>query len=164
MRVSYRLRVFLLLSGLVVAASVGWSVWRYASHAGEREAFEDAVGRLADQSSRIDSLEAVMDTLRKGLEADRERLDRAGERIGHFERGAVDGRLPTPQYREYRASIASQNALADRYNHRLARLQSIYAGYSALIDRHNALVDSANAMQRKAVEEGYQLPQEGLER
>jgi hypothetical protein len=36
-------------------------------------------------------------------------------------------------------------------------MQGTYAEYSALVDTHNVLVDSANALQRRAVQEGIQL-------
>jgi hypothetical protein len=36
-------------------------------------------------------------------------------------------------------------------------MQRVYTQYSALVDTHNALVDSANILQRRAVQEGIQL-------
>ncbi|MDX1661488.1 MAG: hypothetical protein R3326_06835 [Gemmatimonadota bacterium] len=158
MRLSYKLRVFLMLSlGLVVFAAA-WSVWRYASHAEEREAWEETVERLEAQKTRIDSLSTAIAEMDLDLEEEKERLAAASERIGHYERRADGGRLPTPQFQRYEASIERHNEIVERHNERLARLQEIYEEYAALVDRHNALIDTANAMQRRAVEEGYQLP------
>jgi hypothetical protein len=39
----------------------------------------------------------------------------------------------------------------------LAELRRTQNEYSALVDVHNALVDSANELQRRAVQEGIQL-------
>lgn len=158
MRISYKLRVFLLLSLVVLTASVGWSVWRYASHAEEREAWDRTVDRLRAQKAGIDSLQALIDDLGAEVETEKQRLDAAGERIGHYERRAVGGRLPTPQFQGYEASIEHHNEVVERHNESLARMRELYAEYAALVDRHNALIDSANVMQRRAVEEGYQLP------
>lgn len=141
-----------------MVASVGWSIWRYASHAEEREAWEETVERLEAQKARIDSLEGLIERVGADVEADRERLESASERIGHYERRAVGGRLPTPQFDRYQASIERHNEIVERHNETLARQQRLYAEYAGLVDRHNALIDSANAMQRQAVEEGYQLP------
>lgn len=158
MRISYKLRIFLLLSLLLLVATVGWSVWRYASHAEEREAWERTVHRLRAQKAGIDSLQTLMDDMGEEVETEKERLDAASERIGHYERRAVGGRLPTPQFQRYEASIERHNAIVESHNESLARMQELYAEYEVLVDRHNALIDSANAMQRRAVEQGYQLP------
>lgn len=162
MRISYKLRVFLLLSLLLLGASVGWSVWRYASHAEEREAWQEAVDRIAAQKTRIDSLEALIEEIGDEVKADKRRLESASERIGHYERRATGGRLPTPQFQRYQASIERHNQIVVRHNETLARQQELYDEYADLIQRHNALIDTANAMQRRAAEEGYQLPVENL--
>jgi len=39
----------------------------------------------------------------------------------------------------------------------LAEIRRVHAEYSALVETHNALVDSANELQRRAVQEGIQL-------
>ncbi|MBW3660616.1 MAG: hypothetical protein KY397_03165 [Gemmatimonadetes bacterium] len=158
MRISYKLRIFLLLSLVLVVTSVGWSVWRYASHAEEREAYEATIERLRTQKGQIDSLEAVIGRLREDVQAEKARLEGAGERIGHYERRAVGGRLPTPQYRRYRESIDRHNEIVSRHNATLGRVNALYDEYADLVSRHNTLIDSANAMQRRAVEKGYQLP------
>lgn len=158
MRVSYRLRVFLILSVVLAAAMVAWSSYRYASHAEDREAFEASVERLKIQKTRIDSLEARVNVLDAEVDRDKERLEAAKERIAHYERRAVAGRLPTPDYRRYREAIDHHNDVVAEHNEDLAAVNAAYDEYEALVTRHNALIDSVNEMQRKAVEEGYELP------
>lgn len=162
-KLGYRLRVFLVLSLLLAAASVAWSVFRWESHAPAREAWERVTSSLRAQKVQIDSLEAAIEAARGRVDEDKSRLESIGRRIGHYEGRAVNGRLPTPQYRAYRTEIERHNEVVERHNVELAALQALYRRYSALVDLHNALVDSANALQDRAVEEGIQLPEADLE-
>ncbi|MDX1622379.1 MAG: hypothetical protein R3199_00130 [Gemmatimonadota bacterium] len=161
--ISYRLRVFLLLTAALVVALVGWSLWRWRARAPQRDAWERITERIAVQGTRIDSLEGSIAALEDTVAAERERLESIGERIGHYEGSAVDDRLPTPEYRRYRSAIERHNEVVERHNEDLARLHEVYDRYSALVDSQNALIDSANALQRRAAEEGFQLPEAELE-
>lgn len=158
MRISYRLRVFLLLTGALVLGLVAWSFYRYTTHAPQREAWAAVTDRLGVQAARIDSLAAAVDSLETKVEAGRESLESIGERIRHYERRASGGTLPTPQYRRYMREIEAHNEVVERHNQDVSELQRVYARYSVLVDSHNALIDSANALQRAAAQEGYQLP------
>ena len=154
----YRLKVFLLLSTGFTVLVLGWQWWRHGTHADEREAWEATTRLLDAQQGRIDSLEAVLAELDARVTKGKQDLASIQRRLAHYERRASGGRLPTPQYREYMRAIESHNALVTRHNENLTRMQRIYADYSALIERHNVTVESANDMQRRAIQEGYALP------
>lgn len=158
MRVSYRLRVFLLLTLTFAGASVAWSLIRWEAHAPQRQAWADLTSTLRGHQAAIDSLEAGIATLREQVEAERAGMASSARRIGHYEGGATNGRLPSPRYRAYMAEIERHNQVVGRHNQVVGRLQAMYGEYSNLVDSHNALVDSANSMQRRAAEEGYALP------
>jgi hypothetical protein len=160
----YRLKIFLALTSLLVAAVVAWQVIRDRGQADERAAWAVVVDSMGSQRARIDSLEAVLADFDRRVDEDKRQLDGAALRVRHYESRADEGRLPTPQYREYSRAIESHNGLVQRYNATLAEMQRTYAAYSALVDSHNAFVDSANAMQRRATQEGYALPSEELDR
>lgn len=162
MRISYRLRVFLLLTGALVLGLAAWSLYRYTTHAPQREAWAAVTNRLGAQAARIDSLAAAVDSLETEVDAGRESLESIGERIGHYERRASGGTLPTPQYRRYMRAIEAHNEVVERHNHDVSELKRVYARYSALVDSHNALIDSANSLQRTAAQEGYRLPRTDL--
>lgn len=152
-----QLRVFLLLSsGFVVALLIlGWVRWR--SHAPEREAYAAVMGEIETGATRIDSLKQALARLDGRLQRDKAALTSARERIGHWERQAVGGRLPTAEHRQYLREIDRHNAAVATHNADLSEMQRVYAEYSTLVDAHNALVDSANALRRQAVQEGIQL-------
>jgi hypothetical protein len=155
----FRLLVFLVLTGILVAASIGWELVRHGGRSEERATWEALTDTLRTQQGRIDSLEVVLARLDERLTHEKRALATMQERIGHYERRASGGRLPTPQYREYMRTIESHNQAVTRHNATLAEMQRIYAAYSVIIDRHNAHVDSANVMQRRATQEGYTLPE-----
>jgi hypothetical protein len=150
-------RVFLALTGLLVLASLGWGWMRWRGHAPERAAWSSIQADLTSQSARIDSLKRGLARMDGELTRARRDLTTAGERLRHWERQAVGGRLPTPQHRQYLRDIDRYNAAVEAHNDRLVGMQASYADYSALVDTHNVLVDSANALQRRAVQEGIQL-------
>ena len=155
----YRLKVFLLLTGALVALVVVWQLVRDRSHADQRDAYAAVRDSVLAGQARIDSLEALLDALGGRTEAEGDAVRGSRERIGLFERGAEVGSLPAAQHREYERAIAGHNRSVTRYNAALAEMQRVYAEYSALVDAHNALVDSANAMQRRATQQGYALPE-----
>lgn len=158
---SYRLKVFVLLTGTMIVVVFGWSLWRHASGAEAREAWVAVNDSLRAQETRVDSLKSAVDELQERVDEGKRRLDRLGERIAQYERSAERGRLPTPRFDAYRRAIDRHNAFVSEHNERVMRLQDVYAEYSRLVDRHNALIDSANRIQRTAVEEGVQLPRVG---
>jgi hypothetical protein len=155
----YRLKVFLILTGALVALFVIGQLVRDRGHADERATYAAVRESVLAGQARIDSLDALLDALDARNEAEGEAVRGARERIGLFERGAEWGSLPAAQHREYDRAIAAHNRSVTRYNAALAEMQRVYAEYSALVDAHNALVDSANAMQRRATQEGYALPE-----
>lgn len=157
MRSSRQFRVFLLLTAAVVLAflALGWVRWR--GQAPEREAWAAMQGEIEAGTTRIDSLKQLLARLDDRLTGEKRALASASERLGHWERQAVGGRLPTPQHRQYLIEIDRHNEAVSAHNAVLAEMQRVYARYSALVDTHNALVDSANALQRRAVQEGIQL-------
>lgn len=162
-RLPYRLKVFLGLTALFAAASVAWSLVRWESHAPEREAWEAVTSTLGAGRLRIDALESAIDSLQAAVEADQGDLQTISRRIAHYESSARGGRLPTPQHRAYMTEIERHNRVVERHNRGIAELGELYAEYSGRVDTQNALIDSANAMQRQAAEEGYQLPEARLE-
>lgn len=155
----YRLKVFLLLTGALAAAILAWQLLRDRGYADEREAWAAVRDSVALGQARIDSLEVLLDVLDARAAAEERAVRGARERIGHFGRGAEAGTLPPAQHREYEHAIATHNASVNRYNAALAEVQRVYREYSALVDAHNVVVDSANAMQRRATQEGYVLPE-----
>lgn len=157
MRTSRQFRVFLLLTACLVVAALAWGWLRWRGQAPEREAWTSVMDEIEIGGARIDSLKQVLDVLDEQLDADKRVLAGAGERLGHWERQAVEGKLPTPQHRQYLREIDRHNAAVGAHNADLAQMQRVYAEYSALVDTHNTLVDSANGLQRKAVQEGIQL-------
>ncbi len=154
-----QIRAFLLLSIAVVLASVLWSVHRWRAHGPERERWVRLTRAIHDDHARIDSLEVRIDTLRTALEVDKRSLRRADERIGMYEREAVDRRLPTPAFRGYQDAVERQNGIVTRHNEKVRELQELYARYSRSVDAYNARVDSANALQHRAAQEGFELPE-----
>ena len=159
----YRLKVFLLLTSLLVVGAAAWSFVRDRGRNDEREAWAAVVDSVLTQKARIDSLEGVLARLDARVDEGRRQLDSMQERIAHYESGADEGRLPAPQLREYSRTVEGHNALVLRHNAALVEMQRVYAEYSELIDTHNASLDSANAMQRRATQEGYTLPEDRLE-
>lgn len=155
---SYRIRIFAVLTGTMVVLVLGWTLWRHASGAEAREAWVAVHDSLQNQKVRIDSLETVVDTMRQRVDEGKRRIDRLGERIAQYERNARRGRLPTPRFEAYERTIERHNEVVSDHNRRVRRLQEIYGRYSRLVDRHNAWIDSANRIRRAAVDEGIQLP------
>jgi len=156
-RTTRQFRVFVVLTAALVIGfmALRWVRWR--GQGPEREAWAAVRGEIEAGSTRIDSLKQVLARLDSRLEADKRALASAGERLGHWERQAVGGRLPTPEHRQYLREIERHNEAVSTHNAVLAEMQVVYAEYSALVDTHNALVDSANELQRRAVQEGIQL-------
>ena len=157
MNATPQFRVFLALTGLLVLATLGWGWMRWQGQAPERAAWASIQRDLESQSARIDSLKAGLARMDGELDRAKRDLTSASERLGHWERQAVGGRLPTPQHRQYLRDIDRHNAAVEAHNERLIGMRATYAEYSALVDTHNVLVDSANALQRRAVQEGIQL-------
>ena len=157
MRTTRQFRVFLLLTAGVAIAFFAWGWLRWRGHAPERTAWAAVQVDLEAQSARIDSLKRVLAVMDRELSGSKRAVSGAGERLGHFERQAVDGRLPTAEHRRYLREIDRHNDAVAAHNAALSAMQRVYAEYSALVDTHNALVDSANVLQRRAVQEGIQL-------
>lgn len=158
MKTSRQFRVFLVLSGLLALASIGWGWVRWSGQAPERAAWTTLRATLASQGSRIDSLKQTLARKDAELERAKRELSASGERLRRWERVAVDGRLPTSQHRQYLRDLDRYNEAVEDHNARVAEMQATYAGYSALVDSHNVVVDSANTLQRRAVQEGIELP------
>ncbi len=155
----YRIKVFLLLTGFLVAATVAWEVVQDRSHANEREAWGAVRDSVLTGQARLDSLRALLARLDDEVTVGKRALGLSRERIGHLERQARGGSLPATQQREYARQVESHNRSVASYNARLVEMQRVYEEYAALAESHNALVDSANAMQRRATQEGYGLPE-----
>ena len=152
-----QLRLFLIVSGVAVLASMGWAWLRWRGAAPERAAWASVQRDLEIQSARIDSLRWELAHLEAELAADKRAITSAGERLGHLRRGTVNGRLPQAEYHRYEREIDRHNESVASHNRELAALQRTYSEYSASIDAYNALADSANELQRRAVQEGIQL-------
>ena len=159
----YRLKVFLLLTAFLMVGVAAWQLVRDRGRADEREAWAAVVDSVVTQKARIDSLEGQLGRLDARVTEGKRQLGSMQERIAHYEHGADQGRLPTPQLHEYARTIEGHNDLVLRHNAALVEMQRIYREYSELIDTHNASLDSANAMQRRATQEGYTLPEDRLE-
>jgi hypothetical protein len=149
--------VFLVLSAVLVLASIAWGWVRWHGQAPERSAWASVSDDLEMQSARIDSLKLVLTRMDREIDAEKRAIASAGERLGHLGRQAVDGRLPEADHRRYLQEIDRHDSAVNAHNTALAELQRVHVEYTALIDTHNALVDSANALQRRAVQEGIQL-------
>lgn len=157
MRTTRQFRVFLLLTAGLTVAFFAWAWLRWHGHGPERTAWASIQDDLGAQSSRIDSLKQILSGMDRRLADSKRDVASAGERLGHWERQAVRGRLPSREHRQYLREIDRHNEAVDAHNAALAAMQRVYAEYSALVDTHNALVDSANILQRRAVQEGIQL-------
>ena len=149
--------MFLVLSAVLVLASIAWGWVRWRGQAPERSAWAAVSEDLEVQSARIDSLKQVIARLESELETDKRAIASAGERLGHAGRQAVAGRLPEADYRRYLREIERHSQAVNAHNAALAELRRVDAEYSALVGTHNVLVDSANVLQRRAVQEGIQL-------
>ncbi len=149
--------VFLLLSSLLVLGTLAWRFYRYRASAPEREAWAAITDRLRVEKSDIDSLEAELAEGRRLVGAHRARLDSLEERLGAFERRAVEGRLPRSQHQAYMTVIEAQNEAAAAHNEALTEVQAVYEVYAGLVRAHNAVIDSANQLRRAAAEEGIRL-------
>ena len=158
MRFDTRFKVFLALTLSLVVVAAGWSIVRYRSHAEEREAWSAVTEEIERGRRRIDSLESALARLGARVDDEKRRLDGAAARIAHYEGQARRGRLPTPAYREYLRSIERHNEIVQSYNAAVVERRRVYTDYSIVIDRLNARVDSANQLQRAAVQQGIQLP------
>ena len=157
MKATRQFRIFLALTGLLALVFAAWGWVRWKGQAPERAAWTAIQSDLGTQSVRIDSLKRALASMDIELDRAKRDLTAAGERLGHWERQAVGGRLPAPQHRQYLRDIDRYNEAVDAHTERLGVMQGTYAEYSALVDTHNVLVDSANALQRRAVQEGIQL-------
>ena len=98
------------------------------------------------QAAQIDSLQEVLADLEGKVSVSRREISSARERLGHSGRQAVDGRLPSAEHRQYMREIDRHNEAVAKHNTELAALQRIYTKYTAVVEAHNALVDSANAL------------------
>lgn len=157
MTLSRHLGIMLLLTAALLAASVAWTMLRHRTHAPERARWSALTSGIETGRERIDSLEVALAAVDERLQREKRALERAAERIAHYERTAVSDRLPTPAFRSYQETIAAHNETVTLHNDLVAEQQRIYGEYSAAIDHVNALVDSANALQRAAVQEGFTL-------
>lgn len=153
--------VFVTLTIVLLSGVALRSVLRHRSQAPFREAWSEVVGKLADQQDRIDLLAAELADYDERVEDGERELERLGVNIARWERRATDGRLPTPEYRRYQTAIRRHNEFVEEHNANILDMRRVYDRYSALVDTHNVWVDSANALQRTAVEEGIQLPPPG---
>ncbi|HET7692954.1 MAG TPA: hypothetical protein VFM44_07710 [Gemmatimonadota bacterium] len=149
--------MFLVLSAILALGSIAWGWVRWRGQAPERSAWASVSDDLEMQSARIDSLKLVLTRMDQELDASKRAIASAGERLGHLGREAVDGRLPEAEHRTYIREIDRHNEAVSMHNVELAEIRRVYAEYSALVETHNALVDSANELQRRAVQEGIQL-------
>jgi uncharacterized membrane protein len=156
-RTTRQFRVFLLLTAGLTIAFFAWAWLRWHGHAPERSEWASIQYDLEAQSSRIDSLKTILAGMDREVAGSKRDIASAGERLGHWERQAVRGRLPIREHRQELREIDRHNEGVDAHNAALAAMQRVYAEYSALVDTHNALVDSANILQRRAVQEGIQL-------
>jgi predicted nucleic acid-binding Zn-ribbon protein len=145
------------MTAALVLAFLGWGWVRWRGEAPERAAWASIQRDLEAQSSRIDSLKQRLASMEGELAGNKRVIASAGERLGHWERQAVNGKLPSAEHRQYLREIARHNEAVATHNSELAAVQRLYAEYSTLVDTHNALVDSANRLQRRAVQEGIQL-------
>ena len=150
-------RVFLIVSGVAVLVSIGWAWFRWRSAAPERAAWASVQRDLEIQSARIDSLKQVLARMEATLAADKRAIASAGERLGHWERQSANGGMPANDYRRYEREIERHNAAVESHNLELAAIRRTWAEYSTTVDAYNALADSANELQRRAVQEGIQL-------
>ncbi len=153
-----RIRTFVVLTTVLVAIAIGHSLWRYRSQAPYRDAWSQVSVTLNEQKTRIDSLSTVVAELEAEVDEGKVRLSEFGLEIARLERRAVNGRLPTGEYRLYRGVIARHNEVVEAHNVSVNEMQRSYSEYSTLVDTHNALIDSANRLQQTAVERGIQLP------
>ena len=157
MRTTPQFRGFLLLSAVLVLGLVAWAWARWRGAAPDREAWASIQTDLGAQSARIDSLRAFLAVMDDRVAHSKREAASARERLGHWGRQAVAGRLPAAEHRQYLREIDRHNEAVSAHNSQLAEMQRVYAEYSALVDEHNVLVDSANQLQRRAVQEGVQL-------
>lgn len=157
MRTTRQFRTFLILTGVVALVFLGRGWIRWRGEAPERAAWASIQDDLGAQSARIDSLKKVLAVMDGQVADSKREIASAGERLGHWGRQAVGGKLPSAEHRQYLREIDRHNEAVAEHNSELAAMQRVYAEYSALVDTHNALVDSANVLQRRAVQEGIQL-------
>lgn len=157
MRATPQFRVFLVATALLVVGGTVCSWVRWRAHAPERSAWAAVQSDLNVQSARIDSVGRLLDRLQADLEAQKRAIRSASERLSHAGRQAVGGRLPQPDYRRYLEEIDRHNDAVDAHNALLAKLGRVRDEYASLVEVHNVLVDSANELQRRAVQEGIQL-------
>jgi hypothetical protein len=156
-RTTPQFRGFLLLSAVLALGFVLWTWVRWRGEAPDREAWASIQADLGAQSGRIDSLRALLSVMENRVADSKREATSARERIGHWGRQAVAGRLPAAEHRRYLREIDRHDEAVSAHNFQLAEIQRVYAEYSALVDEHNVLVDSANQLQRRAVQEGVQL-------
>ena len=157
MRTTRQFRAFLVVSGAAVLASLGWGWIRWRGAAPERAAWASVQRDLEIGSARIDSLRWALAHQEAELSADKRAIASASERLDHLRREAVDGHLPEAEYRRYEREVDRHNESVESHNLELTAIQRTHAEYSAAIDAYNALADSANELQRRAVQEGIQL-------
>lgn len=157
MRTTRQFRGFLLLSAVVSLGLVGWSWARWRGEAPDRDAWASIQADLGAQSAHLDSLRALLTVWEDRAAQSKREAASARERLGHWGRQAVAGRLSAAEHRQYLREIDRHNEAVSAHNAQLSEMQRVYAEYSALVDAHNVLVDSANQLQRRAVQEGIQL-------
>jgi hypothetical protein len=157
LKTTRQFRVFLLLTAILALGLVAWAWARWRIEAPQREAWASIQADLGAQSARIDSLKQVLDRMQRELDAAKGVVVSAGERLEHARRQAEGGRLQQTDHRRYLLEIERHNRAVDAHNARLGELRRVHAEYSALVDLHNALVDSANELQRRAIQKGIQL-------
>jgi hypothetical protein len=161
LRTTRQFRVFLLLTAILALGSMAWGWVRWRGQAPDRAAWAAVRSDLVARSTRIDSLKQVIARMQASLEADKRVIASAGERLGHLGRQAVNGRLPEAERRRYLQEIERHDAAVASHNAELGALERTWAEYSSSVDDYNVLVDSANALQRRAVQEGIQLESPG---
>jgi hypothetical protein len=149
--------VFLVLSAIVALGSIAWGWVRWRGQAPERSAWASVSDDLEMQSAKIDSLKRVLADMEGRVSVSKREISSAGERLGHWGRQAVDGKLPAAEHRLYLREIDRHNEAVAKHNAEIAGLDRVHAEYTALVETHNALVDSANELQQRAVQEGIQL-------
>jgi hypothetical protein len=149
--------VFLVLSAALALGSIAWGWVRWRGQAPERSAWAAIQSDLRTQSARIDSLKQFIARKEGKVAAEKHAIASASERLGHLGRQAVDGRLPEADHGRYLQEVDRHDEAVASHNRELAALQRAWVDYSSSVDGYNVLVDSANILQRRAVQKGIQL-------
>lgn len=153
-----RLESVLAVLVLVIVFKVGHELYRWVAFSDERARLRDFSGSIDDIGVRVvrtqlraDSLQAVIESLDRGL-------DTARKAVAKYESKSVGGAIPERFYAAYRAKLDAYNRAVRERNAQLGQWHAVVDSNHVASDEYNSLADSIRAVAGQMGEPYYPIP------